>query len=253
MDKVTPTSCNDIIQYIDKMSCGAVYPLSIAEMNQNGDIYTGENSALFWHYSGFAFLYGACDNNFLNCVYNNFLSIDSSTSRRFILFVTNEKVRQYFLSKDNIVSEKRYFFEYTNSSLPKTTILSEDFKICEINKELFDKIQGTVTPRFSWINSSEFLNNGKGYCVVYEETVAAWAFSAAISTYEIDIGIETRTEYQHLGLGTIVAKKMIQHCFEQHKRPVWACHSKNIASQKLAEKIGFVKISECDTLKNAKF
>ncbi len=46
---------------------------------------------------------------------------------------------------------------------------------------------------------------------------------------------------------------MIQYCFEQHKRPVWACHSKNIASQKLAEKIGFVKISECDTLKNAKF
>lgn len=252
MDRIDPTGYMEIIKHIDKMSCGAVYPLSIAEMIQHGDIYTSKGSTLFWHYSGFAFLYGVCDDNFLNCVYESFLSIGSITSRRFILFVTNERVKQFFLNKDNIISEKRYFFKYPNSFLIKTKILPANFRICEINRELFDKIQGTITPRFSWINSSEFLNNGKGYCVVDGKTVAAWAFSAAISADEIDIGIETKTEYRHFGLGTIVAEKMIQYCFEQHKRPVWACHSNNIASQKLAAKIGFVKASECDTFKNAK-
>ncbi|MDE7364383.1 MAG: GNAT family N-acetyltransferase, partial [Ruminococcus sp.] len=124
-----------------------------------------------------------------------------------------------------------------------------NFKLCEIRKELFYKINGNVTPLFSWDNVSEFFEKGKGYCIVNGENVAAWAFTAAISDEEIDIGIETRAEYQHCGLGAIVSDKMIQYCFQQHKRPVWACHSNNIASQKLAEKVGFVKVSECFTIK----
>lgn len=70
--------------------------------------------------------------------------------------------------------------------------------------------------------------------------MAAWAFTAAISSDEIDIGVETRSDYQYSGLGTIVAEKMIQYCLQQHKRPVWACHSNNMASQKLANKISFL-------------
>lgn len=37
--------------------------------------------------------------------------------------------------------------------------------------------------------------------------MAAWAFTAAISSDEIDIGVETRSDYQYSGLGTIVAEK----------------------------------------------
>lgn len=97
--------------------------------------------------------------------------------------------------------------------------------------------------------AESFLEKGKGYCVVKGGTVAAWAFSAAVSSTEIDIGIETDSEYRRLGLAEIAAKKMIEYCFEQNKRPVWACHQDNTASRKLAEKLGFVKTSECLTVK----
>ncbi len=47
----------------------------------------------------------------------------------------------------------------------------------------------------------------------------------------------------------IVAKKMIQYAMAQSKQPVWACHYKNSASEKMAEKLGFVKVTECLVIK----
>lgn len=248
MDKINLTDYKNYIQYIDKMGCGKVYPLSMAEMIQQGDVFVNHNSVLFWHYCGFAFIYGDYDEFFLNDVYNKFIN-NNIHSRRFILFISDEKTRNFFINKENIILERRYFFEYRKSSLANNKALPLNFKLCEIRKELFYKINGNVTPLFSWDNSSEFFEKGKGYCILDGEIVVAWAFTSAISNEEIDIGIETRAEYRHCGLGAIVSDKMIQYCFHQHKRPVWACNSNNIASQKLAEKIGFVKTSECFTIK----
>lgn len=78
----------------------------------------------------------------------------------------------------------------------------------------------------------------------------SWAFSAAVSTKEIDIGIETNSQYQQRGLGFIVARKMIQYVISQGKKPVWACHYKNAASEKMAEKLGFNKKTECSVIKS---
>ena len=91
---------------------------------------------------------------------------------------------------------------------------------------------------------------GKGYCITCNNDVASWAFSAAVSTKEIDIGIETKSEYKQQGLGMIVANKMIQYTTQQAKEPVWACHYKNAASEKMAEKLGFIKVSECSVIKS---
>ncbi|MDE5620626.1 MAG: GNAT family N-acetyltransferase [Ruminococcus sp.] len=249
MNKIISADYERAVKYIDKTGSGVVYPLSIAEMVQSGDIFISKHSALFWHYSGFAFIYGDYNEHFLNSVYGMFLSDDCKIPRRFILFVTDEKVKEFLLTKDGFILEKRYFFEYHKNSFEKKSILPVGFKICEIDEDLLNRIKGNVNPLFSWNNSSEFLNYGKGYCIMEEENVVAWAFSAAISSDEIDIGIETRSEYRHMGLGAIVAEKMIQYILNQNKRPVWACNSINIPSQKLAEKLGFVKTSECFTIK----
>lgn len=247
MDKINPIDYKNYIPYIDKMGCGTVYPLSVAEMIQQGDVFADHHSVLFWHYCGFAFIYGDHDESFLNDVYKKF--INSIRSRRFILFISDEKTRDFFIKKDNIMLERRYFFEYRKSVPANNQALPLNLKLCEISQELLYRINGNVTPLFSWDNSSDFFEKGKGYCILDGETVAAWAFTAAISDEEIDIGIETSAEYQHCGLGAVVSDKMIRYCFQQNKRPVWACHSNNIASQKLAEKAGFEKVSECFTLK----
>lgn len=239
----------NFIQYIDSSSCGAVYPYSVAEGFQSGDIFLENDSFLYWHYSGFAFLYGRYDEHFLESVSNLFFDGKVTNSRRFILFTADESVELFFRKTENIAVERRIFFEYGKDRPVSDYVLPAGYKLCEIGNELTEKLNGSITPYFSWDNSVDFLEKGKGYCIVEGNNAASWAFTAAVSSEEIDIGIETVSEYRHLGLAAVVAEKMIQYCFDQHKRPVWACHADNIASRKLAEKLGFVKISECRTVK----
>lgn len=249
MEKPDQASYPNIIQQIEKSPCGTVYPLSIAEMRQYGDIYKDDDSVLLWHYCGFAFLYGACDNSFLEAVYNMFLSSCSDLSRRFILFSANPKVIEFFRNKQDIVFGKRYNYEYPSDQPVIRGEIRPDFRICQFDKDMFNNIQGRITPRFSWRDASEFLDHGMGYCVLHRKKAVSWAFSAAVSRDEIDIGIETASDFRHMGLGLAAAEKMIRFCFEQHKRPVWSCDVNNIASQKIAEKLGFVKHSEYVTIR----
>ena len=249
MDKLNVISHPSIIQQIEDTPCGTVYPLSIAEMNQYGDIYQERDSILLWHYCGFAFLYGVCDDCFLETIYDMFLSVDSNLSRRFILFSANPKVITFFQNKHDIVLGNRYNYEYPLEKISSRSEIRPDYQICQFNQKLFDNIPGRITPRFSWRDASEFLNHGMGYCVMYNGKAVSWAFSAAVSSDELDIGIETLSDYRHMGLGFAVAEKMIQYCFEQHKRPIWSCDAYNTASQKIAEKLGFVKHSEYITIR----
>ncbi len=254
--KVNPLMYNDFISIANAHDCSKVYPLSIAEGVQAGDIYTNSredyNSVLFWAHSGFAYIWGDCNNCFLEEIMSLLLNKNKSNSKRFLLMTKDEMVQQYFSSNENITLEKRYLFEYSkNNEFPEVTI-PNGYKLEEIDKELLLKISGTILPSLFWKDLSVFLTKGKGYCLTRNGDIASWAFSAATSSKEIDIGIETSPRFQHQGLGIIAAKKMIQYTVKQEKNPVWACHYKNVASEKMAEKLGFVKVSECYIIRSKK-
>ena len=249
MEKLDTSLYQSIIPQIRKTPCGTVYPLSLAEMNQYGDIYKDRDSILLWHYSGFAFIYGACDDLFLETIYNMFLSSGSSLPRRFILFTADPEVVGFFQKKPDITFGKRYNFEYPAAGPAFTGRTRPDHQICRFDTELFDSIPGRITPRFSWRDASEFLAHGIGYCVMYEGKAVSWAFSAAVSSDELDIGIETVSEYRHMGFGAAAAEKMIQYCLDNNKRPVWSCDVNNTISQKTAERLGFVISSEYSTIR----
>lgn len=254
MEKINLQHYPDCIHLANDCKCGKVYPLSIAQLYQQGDIFANTKikfkTILFWHYSGFAFISGEYDKYFLSFVYDMILDKDRKNNRRFILFNDNERIRSYFSHKDNIEIECRYFFEYNNPNYNEPIILPNNSQIKVIDAELISKIQGRITPYFSWNSSEDFLSKGKGYCVIINDTVAAWPFSSAISDEEIDIGVETNENYWGMGFATIAAKTMIKYILSENKKPVWACHSQNTASAKLAEKIGFKKVSECSIIKN---
>ncbi|MDE5563653.1 MAG: GNAT family N-acetyltransferase [Oscillospiraceae bacterium] len=249
MYKVEPKNYTNYIQYIDKSSCGMVYPYSIVKHFQQGDIFSIHHSFLYRHYCGFTFLYGVYDENSLESTYDLLFNNRNINPKRSILFVTNEAAERFFRIKNNIVIQRRYFFEYKKDCPTVIPDLPVGYEICEMDYNLLRKINGNITPALFWGDVTYFLEKGKGFCIIDGNNVAAWAFTAAISDEEIDIGIETNREYQRIGLAYIVAGQMIRYCFDQRKRPVWACHSENIASRKLAEKLGFVKTSECWTVK----
>lgn len=254
MIKVDFKDYSDYIPYAQQCKCGNVYLLSIAEGYQQGDIFVSSRTdcktVLFWHYSGFAFISGEYDKTFLEEIYDIISDKNEINPRRFILFTDEERIKSFFSDKENIDIERRYFFEFNKVSA-EIPDLPSDCELRTIDAEILSKMEGRITPYFSWSNANDFLSNGKGYCVITNGEIAAWAFSAAVSDDEIDIGVETQENYQHRGFAAIVSKAMLKYILEHNKKPVWACHYKNLASAKLAEKIGFAKIAECYVIKRS--
>ncbi|MBR6045787.1 MAG: GNAT family N-acetyltransferase [Ruminococcus sp.] len=248
MNKLTPEQYKNIIGLIDPDPVGGVYPLSAAEGRQQGDIYTDSVSVLIHHHCGFAFLFGKCDTAFLNCVYDTFLSPESEPPRRFVLFSDSERIVDLFRGKNNIIFGKRYFFSYPGDTAPKAEIPA-GYSVRELDEDLCRRLEGRIVPAFSWSSTAEFLNGGKGFCVCDGDRPVAWAFSAAVSSREIDTGVETLESHRGQGLAYAAASQMISFCLEQGKRPVWACDAGNTASRRLAEKLGFVLTGECTTIR----
>lgn len=252
--KINPLIYPDFVSIANTNKCGKIYPLSIAEGFQEGDIFTNSgtnyNSVLFWAHSGFAYLSGKFNECFLEDICALLLNKNKSNSRRFLLMTNDEFIQNYFRANENIVLEKRYLFEYSKNSKFTEAAIPAGYKLKEIDEEILTKISGNISPSLFWKDLNAFLIKGKGYCITHNDDIASWAFSAAISSNEIDIGIETNPKYKQQGLGSIVAKKMIDYTINQQKNPVWACHYKNTASEKMAEKLGFVKTSECTVIKS---
>lgn len=252
MKRVNEENYYKFKEYARTCKQGKVYPLSITEGNQKGDIYVnseGENKAvLFRHYCGFAFIQGEYDDVFLGGIYD--ILSDNINRQRFILLTDDSYIADIFKGKQDITIEKRYFYEYGGDSVQKID-LSDNCQLKIIDKELLHNIKGRITPYFSWDNDEDFLTNGRGYCLICDGEITAWAFSAAISNEEIDIGVEASEKFRGRGYATIVSKAMINHVIEQGKAPVWACHSENKGSSALAEKLGFIKTGEGFVIKRA--
>ena len=249
MNKLKPEDYRTAARYIDNTDCGGVYARSITENIQTGDVFTGSGSVLFWHYCGFALVYGECGDEFISDIYDTFLSGKTVLPRRFLLFDRSGSIAERFSANPGISVERRLFFEYPEGRSPDGFPLPDGFELRSITKELLGAINGRITPSFSWSNSDAFVSGGAGHCVTKNGVPAAWAFSAAVSSGEIDIGVETAEEFRGLGLASSAANAMIRHTLSVGKRPVWACHSGNEASHRLALKLGFVQTAECATIK----
>lgn len=251
--KLNSSHYPNLIDMAKAHDCGSVYPLSVAEGIQEGDIFTSSvedyEKVLFWAHSGFAYLSGNMDEYFLEDLYELMLDTMKSNTKRFLLMTRNKYIRDYFEAKDDVIEEKRYLFAYSGAKGYIQSSLPDGCELKEIDSRLLKKISGKIVPSLFWKNVNDFLAKGKGYCITCNHEIASWAFSAAVSTKEIDIGIETNPEYKRQGLGMIVANKIVQYTIEQVKSPVWACHYENAASEKLAERLGFVKVSECSVIK----
>lgn len=111
MYKISPLMYRDYILIAEMNQCGRVYPLSIAEEIQDGEIFTGitgdYNNVLFWSQSGFAYLSPKADRYFLEEIYDFMQDGKPFHSRRFLLLTCDEAVEDYFRSKEDVILEKR--------------------------------------------------------------------------------------------------------------------------------------------------
>ena len=231
-------------------ACGTVYPRSIAEGVQEGDILPHGDAVLFWHRCGFAQLFGDVDAACLAWVRETFLHADD-LPRRFVLFTDDAAVTAFFRDTEGITTGTRLSFVWPEDVPPPQYELPPGYTLSPLDRTCLVQMQGRITPRFSW-DDAAFLEKGSGVCVLWEGRPAAWAFSAAVSADEIDIGIETSPDHRHRGLGRCAAAAMVKTCLAVGKRPVWSCDAANTASCALAQSLGFVPTSTYTTIRKVR-
>lgn len=263
MKKIQKADFKNYILLAGTNTANRVYPLSISEGFQPGEIFVNEGpvvlSALFWHYCGFGYISGSPTPDFLKDVYAAMLA--NENRRRLLLITDDENVIRFFEGKNVQMSARvEYAYRKPEQSSPvcsnrmpedgsvnhkqENRILTcgDKFRIVKIAEDNISKIRGRIIPSFSWADSLHFLENGFGYLALEGETACAVAFSAAVSTEEVDIGVETREEYRGNGLASALAGKMCEHITGIGKKPVWAHAAANKASMKTARRCGFVEV-----------
>ena len=204
--------------YAQAVPFGRVYPLSMTEGRQTGDIFTDGRAVLFWHFCGFAFVSGEADDAFLGEVY----ALMKHGGRRLVLFADGDLAGR-FCGKYGITADRRLFFVYPEGKpAPELPPLPDGFEMRLLHGGIVSRIAGRITPAFSWESTERFLENGVGFCVTYGGKPCAWAFSAAVGGDEVDIGVETAEDFRRRGLA-FAAAAMTAGCILEHgKKPVWA-------------------------------
>lgn len=243
MYPITRENYSRAVDFIKYVKVDKVYPLSITEGFQTGEIFTNDivhpSCYLYWHYCGFAFLAGDYDEAFICQINEKMHHPSEGHSGRLALETGNDRnLEQILLSDITIQKHEQYLFDFTNpvkqNMQPETGV-----DLIPIDSNNYEVLSGHVVPNFSWESKEQFLKNGFGYCLMHNGRFAACAFSAGVSNEYVDIGVETAEEYRGRGYAKMVVSMMIEEILRRGKTPVWQCHVSNEASKKLALSQGF--------------
>lgn len=239
MKNISKSDYKNFITWAKENTANTVYPCSIAEGFQSGDIYVNDGAVVeavfFWHYCGFGYISGNPSEEFLEDIYKKIIEPDA---RRLVLITSDKDVIEFCQNKDVLI-DSRAEYSFLKSEM-NTSKDSNSFQIERIDENNISKIEGRIIPSFSWESSEQFLKDGFGYVALEQGKVCAVAFSAAVSLDEIDIGVETHEDYRRNGLAALLTNKMCEHIIEIGKKPVWAHAASNTGSMNTALKCGFV-------------
>jgi RimJ/RimL family protein N-acetyltransferase len=92
---------------------------------------------------------------------------------------------------------------------------------------------------FHWGSLDTFVDKAVGYCVLHDGCVVSWCYVQALGNKAQTIDIWTSSDHRGQALGTAVGSAVIHHCLAQGYTPFWFNDEANLASRRLAERLGF--------------
>ncbi|MFL0198514.1 GNAT family N-acetyltransferase [Clostridium sp. WILCCON 0269] len=139
--------------------------------------------------------------------------------------------------KSHLIQWNRVNFEYKN--INKVVNLESKYNIKLIDSHIYDRIEGTVIPKYFWKSKEDFLSYGVGYALMEGKDIVSIAFSSWKSENKLEIGVETSVKYRCKDFATAVCVAMLDYCKTNKYLPIWACKRENIGSYMLAKSLGF--------------
>jgi len=166
---------------------------------------------------------------------------------KYIWFGVDNAWRDYIKThiSCNIQDCPRFRYQFNGAEFEKNK--NSDTALCvnAINVYNYDWLSEKHRTSFDfWDSKENFLNKGFGYFVKDNENVVSLILSASVTDMEAEIEIYTDEAFRGRGYAKQVAIRYIRECLSRGLHPKWDCDSKNEASFRLADRLGFQKIEE---------
>lgn len=145
---------------------------------------------------------------------------------------------------DKVKTNSRYYFPF--SSLDQKILYSieldtsNDFRLVKIEEQHAEKLKEELGEEYHIYHFSsfkEFVNKGCGYCIVKGDEICAATIAAVRSKNQIQIQVNTKEKYRHMGLATKTSAALLRYCLENEINADW--DAANPISRKLAMKLGY--------------
>lgn len=172
----------------------------------------------------------------------------AQSENRFTLFSSSDTWERIIdtLLGDRLTKLRRISFEF---NIDKSICgirwrekIPAGFTIEGINKDLIRQCEKFDDEYYKeyWGSVDKFINNGFGYCILYNGKIVSICTSIYVGGGYAEIDIFTHPDFRGKGLGILAAAAFIEHCIENGIKPSWDCAIDNLQSCKLASRLGFM-------------
>ena len=91
---------------------------------------------------------------------------------------------------------------------------------------------------------NEFVNKGVGICLFEGDELASWCLSSFVGDGKCDVSLHTVEKFRKKGYATLTTFAFIEACIAEGLTPVWHTTTGNVASDRIAERMGFERIGD---------
>lgn len=147
-------------------------------------------------------------------------------------------------------NDVRKEFHAPEGRLYPLPILPRGFDLTPIDEAIAAKFGGGTDPWVirTWGGSARFVERCFGFAIMHGDILASFCTACAIGgppgAVEAEIEIGTDPRYRRRGLATIAAVAFMAECRDRGLLPAWTCTATNVASDRLARRLGFTFFRE---------
>lgn len=144
---------------------------------------------------------------------------------------------------------EKYFYGYNKQNIDEFESSVEGLRVIDLDEELLESDLMNVDEvsaelKWMWPSLERYKENGFGKAAIVDNEIACWCTAEYVSKGMCGIGIETLEKFRHKGIATKTAAEFVRYCVKNGITPFWEADKSNEPSVKLAEKLGFDKVSE---------
>lgn len=142
---------------------------------------------------------------------------------------------------DQIV-ERLEFYDYDPHSAVLADLqgrLPASFELHQIDRQLIERCEWRSAMEFYCGSLDNFLSNGMGLCLMQRVEIIVEAYASSFGDAHAEIGAVTRAPYRGHDYAPIACAYLIQACEQRGYHAYWSCDADNMASIRVARKLGF--------------